>query len=734
MSRKKKTTRKRKTNNQISPYAGLIIALSIIVLSIIGLLDFGIVGRFLNSTFRVLFGSMPILFFLIIIGACFVWILYHKQIKISTKQIISFVLFFIVLEIFLVFISGNEFKGWAVFDQYFSQVDEIYGRTANGQGGLFGAIFYSLFTVLFDRSGTMLVSLLLLLIAFILINPQNINKLQETIWSKELKPKKLVPRPRKVQLKEKTDITKFEPKEFEEFEPIDMAQALKNEKSIFIDAPEPVKIKPVEKTQTDSTLTEEENTSYVLPSLSLLDVNKGQTGSKANTTSAQQKGERLVHILQQFGIETTLIDTHIGPAVTKFELKLDTSVKVSRIASLQDNLMMELAVKEIRIEAPIPGRNAVGVEIPNIEMTPVRLIELLKDIPEQKQNERLLVALGKNLMGRNIFGQLDRMPHLLVAGATGSGKSVCINSMIATLLLRTKPNEVKLLLIDPKKVEFQVFHDIPHLIAPVVNDAVKAAKALNLIVDIMDNRYEAFANEGARNISGYNEIAQHNLLVKPMPHIIVIIDELADLMAVAGKEVEASIQRITQLARAAGIHLVVATQRPSVDVITGVIKANIPSRISFAVSSGTDSRTILDSTGAERLLGYGDMLYQPFGEPHPQRLQGVFISDDEVERIATEARSQMKPHYDDAFVNLDGVEDNDGFVESSDDPLYEEVLEFVINEQKASTSLLQRRFGIGYNRAARMIDALEESKVIGPIQGSRPRDVYIKPSTEEDSD
>lgn len=739
MSKKRKTVRKKKQTNQLSPYVGLIIVLTTLVLSLIGLLDFGIIGRFLNSTFRILFGSLPEIFFLLIIAGCIIWILYHKKIKISYKQIIAMVLLFIVLEMSLVLFSGNELKAGAVFEQYFNNIDNIYGRTIDGEGGLFGALFYSLFSLLFDRTGTILVSILLVIIAIILLNPTTVNKLQENIWNKEIKPKKLAIKPQKVQLKEKKDVQKFESKEFEEFEPIDMAQAIKNEKSIFIDAnektEEPKKqIESIETSETESTLTEEENFSYVLPSITLLDNPKSVSGSFANTSSAAQKGEHLINILHQFGIETTLIGTHIGPAVTKFELKLDSGVKVSRIASLQDNLMMELAVKEIRIEAPIPGRNAVGVEIPNIEMTPVRLIELLKDIPEKKQNEKLLVALGKNLMGRNIYGELNRMPHLLVAGATGSGKSVCINSMIATLLLRTKPNEVKLLLIDPKKVEFQVFNDIPHLIAPVVDDSVSAAKALNIIVKIMDNRYEKFAQEGARNIAGYNEMAETNLLLKPMPNIVVVIDELADLMAVAGKEVEASIQRITQLARAAGIHLVVATQRPSVDVITGVIKANIPSRISFAVSSGTDSRTILDSTGAERLLGYGDMLYQPFGEPHPVRIQGVFISDDEVERIANEAKSQMKPRFDDAFMNLDGVQDNEGIVESSDDPLYEEVKEFVIAEQKASTSLLQRRFGIGYNRAARMIDALEEAAIIGPIQGSKPRDVYIKPVDDEETE
>ncbi len=748
MSKKKKTTRrKQQKSSELSPAIGLIVALSVIVLSMIGLLEFGLFGTIISSIFRVLFGDWPILFFSLLIIGSIVWILYKQEIKMNTRLILGIVLLFIAFEVFLVLINGNDLKGWAVFDQFFKSIDGIFNRTASAQGGLFGALFYTLFSWLFDHGGTILITILLALSGTILLMYSKVNKLQETIWSREKPVKKLVKKPSAKKLKEPSDVSKFDDvinfDPLPEFEPIDMAQALKNEqkqkqeKSMFIDVSKE-KEQTQEKTSTDETesvASEEENVNYQLPSLDLLDRPSGPTRSAANQNAAVSKGERLVTILEQFGIGTTLVNTHIGPSVTKFELRLDSNVKVSRLASLQDNLMMELAVKEIRIEAPIPGMTAVGVEIPNIEMTPVRLIELLDNVPNKLKDERLLFALGKNLMGQNMFGTLNKMPHLLVAGATGSGKSVSINSMIATILLRTKPNQVKLLLIDPKKVEFQVFNDIPHLIAPVMSDAVEAAKALNVVVQIMDNRYEMFSQEGARNIGSYNQMAETNLLLTPMPHIVVIIDELADLMMVAGKEVEASIQRITQKARASGIHLVVATQRPSVDVITGVIKANIPSRIAFAVSSGTDSRTILDSVGAERLLGYGDMLYHPLGDPSPTRIQGVFISDDEVLRIANEAKSQMSPRYDDAFMNMEGKEGNAGFVESHDDPLYEEVKEYVISEQKASTSLLQRRFGIGYNRAARMIDALEEAGIIGPVAGSKPRDVYIKPQpqVEEES-
>lgn len=734
MSKKKNIKKTTKKTN--SPVVELIFALIIIVLSVIGLLEFGIFGKLISGLFRVLFGAWPIFFFSLLIIATVFWYLYKKEFKLDIKILVGSIILFISLEIFLVLISGENAKGWLVFDHYFKSIEGVFNNTKPAAGGFFGAVFYSLLSWLFDKIGTILIFLLLTVIGLILVAYQQVEAMQAKGLIKSFEPKLLDKKPSHKILKHKEDVEKFDEVKIEfdelpQFEPIDMAQALKNEKkeSLFIDVQPvtPIAEEQITEAVIDEAEFEKENENYVLPSLSLLDRPSAAKNSNANFTSASTKGERLVHILEQFGIASTLLESHIGPAVTKFELKLDSGVKVSKIASLQDNIMMELAVKEIRIEAPIPGKNAVGVEIPNIEMTPVRLIELLNDVPEKLKDEPLMVALGKNLMGKNMFGQLNRMPHLLVAGATGSGKSVAINSMIATILLRAKPNEVKLLLIDPKKVEFQVFADIPHLIAPVMSDPVEAAKGLDIVVKIMDNRYGLFAAQGARNIASYNELAKNNLLIKPMPYIVVIIDELADLMAVAGKEVEASIQRLTQLARAAGIHLVVATQRPSVDVITGVIKSNIPSRIAFAVSSGTDSRTILDTTGAERLLGYGDMLYQPFGEPHPTRIQGVFISDDEVARIANESKKQASPRYDDAFMNNDAAEDGGGFVAVSDDPLYEEVKEYVINEQKASTSLLQRRFGIGYNRAARMIDALEEAGVIGPVAGSKPRDVYIKP-------
>ncbi len=480
------------------------------------------------------------------------------------------------------------------------------------------------------------------------------------------------------------------------------------------------------------------NKPYRLPKTTLLDPIPARTNDDVNLKAAKEKGQLLIQVLQNFDITAELIDTHIGPAVTKFEIRPQVGVKVSKILNLADDIKMQLAVKDVRIEAPIPGHNAVGIEVPNIKTTPVKMKELVAKVDPNDTSKPLLIFLGKDLLGNCVTCRLDKMPHLLIAGATGSGKSVCMNSIITSLLLRTKPDEVKMLLVDPKKVEFTPYHKIPHLIGPVINDPQQASNALKVIVKIMDDRYDLFAKAAVRNIGDYNAKVKKDTSEnkpKPLPYIVVIIDELADLMVVAGKDVESSIQRITQLARAAGIHLIVATQRPSTDVITGIIKANIPSRIAFSVSSGIDSRTILDHVGAERLLGNGDMLYMPIGESNALRVQGVYVTDDEVQRITEFVSSEAIPMYDDAFIRLEGIDGNEGtaITGAEDDPLYKEVKDYVIDVQKASTSLLQRRFGIGYNRAARMIEVLETQGIIGPAQGSKPREVYIKRSDITDS-
>ncbi len=477
---------------------------------------------------------------------------------------------------------------------------------------------------------------------------------------------------------------------------------------------------------------------YKLPRLTLLNEGGKKSKSSANLQAAKLKGRQLIDILEQFGVKATLVGTHIGPSITKFEVRPDLGVRVNKISNLQYDIKMALAAKDIRIEAPIPGKSAVGIEVPNEEKTTVHFKEMMRSIPQSMADRRLLFCLGMDLMGNAVYGELNKMPHLLVAGATGSGKSVCINSIICTILMRARPDEVQMPLIDPKKVEFTPYHEVPHLLAPVITDGEEANRALKVIVQMMDERYELFAKAGVRNIASYNA----NVEAHPQEHhqklasIVVIIDELADLMLVAAKEVESSIQRITQLARAAGIHLIVATQRPSVDVITGVIKANIPSRIAFAVSSAVDSRTILDQMGAEKLLGYGDMLYLPVGETSAKRIQGVFVNDSEVARITDFCKQQGRPRYADAFLRLEEVDSSFGMQagESQEDPLYEEVRSFVIQSQKASTSLIQRKFSIGYARAARLIDVLEERGIIGEARGSKPREVYAKPPMDPDGD
>lgn len=487
------------------------------------------------------------------------------------------------------------------------------------------------------------------------------------------------------------------------------------------------------------------NKVYHLPPMSLLTNIASSKASNINKNSAEVKGQKLIEILSNFGIQARLTNTFIGPSVTKFEIVPDENIKVNKISGISDNIKMGLAAKDIRIEAPIPGRSAVGVEIPNAENVMVRMSELTKSEKFKDKSKQLLFTLGKDLMGEPVYCELNKMPHLLVAGATGSGKSVCMNTIIISYLLRSDPKDLKIVLIDPKKVEFTPYHDIPHLLWPVITDSDMASMMLKKAVVIMEERYDAFSDAGVRDIKSFNDLViKHNASVgdgeskmEKMPYIVIIIDELADLMMTAKKEVEASIQRLTQLSRACGIHMIVATQRPSTDVITGLIKSNIPSRISFAVSSSIDSRTILDQTGAEKLLGHGDMLYLPQGESGPIRVQGCFVTDDEIKRITDYCKKQDGPDYDDTYFEIKRNLEGESFSYSSEsnnprekDALYDEVVEYVTQAQKASTSLLQRRFGIGYNRSARIIDELEKNGIIGPSNGSKPREVYKKKDEE----
>ena len=479
---------------------------------------------------------------------------------------------------------------------------------------------------------------------------------------------------------------------------------------------------------------------YRLPSISLLDT-PSKKNQKENNEEIKKNITILEQVLKDFEVYAKVREVHVGPSVTQYELEIKSGTKMSKVTSLHSEIALALAAKDVRIQAPIPGKNAVGVEIPNKVNSSVSFKEIITSFKEKMDN-KLLVALGKDIMGTPRSCEINKTPHLLVAGATGSGKSVCINCIIGSILMRAKPDEVKLIMVDPKKVELSMYNGIPHLLMPVVTDPRKASIALQKVVQEMERRYDLFSESKTKNIESYNDHLKKKNESLPeesrlplLPYIVVIIDELADLMLVASKEVEDSIMRITQMARAAGIHLIVATQRPSTDVITGVVKANIPSRISFAVSSQIDSRTILDMAGAEKLLGKGDMLYLPMGESIPQRIQGAFVSEEEISRLVNFVCKQQTAIYDDKF-NLDSsssthTETSKDDVDS-DDPLYNDVVEFVVNINKASASLLQRKFKVGYNRAARLIDQLEERGIIGPQQGSKPREVLVKLEKEED--
>jgi len=458
---------------------------------------------------------------------------------------------------------------------------------------------------------------------------------------------------------------------------------------------------------------------YLLPPLSLLARPQPGKQSAANHGEAKRKLEAT---LESFGVKATVLNVVQGPAVTRYEVQPAAGVKVSRIVSLTDDIALALAAKDIRMEAPIPGKSAIGIEVPNAEVATVTLREVMESPVFQNAASKLTIALGRDISGQPIVADLARMPHLLVAGATGSGKSVCINGIITSILYKAAPDEVKFLMVDPKMVELNVYNGIPHLLAPVVTDPRRASLALKKIVVEMEKRYEAFSKTGTRNIEGYNAQMQDNPEAR-LPYIVVIVDELADLMMVAAGDVEDSITRLAQMARAAGIHLIIATQRPSVDVITGVIKANIPSRIAFGVSSQVDSRTILDMAGAEKLLGRGDMLFLPVGMSKPIRVQGAFLSDKEVEAVVQFARDQAQAEYREDLVPEPGDEGQDP--DDDLDELFDQAVQIVLEAKQASVSLLQRRMRIGYARAARLIDQMEARGIVGPYEGSKPREVLI---------
>jgi len=622
---------------------------------------------------------------------------------------------------------------------------DVMGTGFQVGGGLLGAVIYAVFVPLITWMGLFGLALIVLLYGILLMFGMSIQDIYESSKKRrELRKKTRKPRVKKV--REKRPAPEF----FSNGQKI--APTLENSLASLDIEEEPVMaappVKPASKIKikdfADQIVREAEakepqvvnfqsntpNPDYITPPMSLLvDHPVNEESHKRRDSFAEAQMAKLEETFQSFQVRAKVQEVHIGPSVTRFEVLPEAGVKVSKIQNLSNEIAMNLAAKGIRIEAPIPGKSVVGIEVPNSKQTLVGFKEILKEVPATKHSEKLLMVLGRDIAGSTIYSTLNSMPHLLVAGATGSGKSVCINTMLCSLLMRSTPQEVKLLLIDPKKVELNRYNGLPHLLAPVVTDPRLAAKALQKVVAEMERRYDLFLENNCRDIETYNQFVdldneEEEAAKARLPFVVVIIDELADLMMVASKEVEDCIMRLTQMARAAGIHLVIATQRPSVDVITGVIKANVPSRIAFGVSSSVDSRTILDSVGAEKLVGKGDMLFLPMGASSPTRIQGAFISDAEVKRIVEFIKGQQSIEVKHDF--LENLEATSGATDFMEDPLMRDVLAYIFETRKVSASLLQRRFKIGYNRAARLIDEMEAQGIISPQEGNKAREVLLE--------
>ena len=620
----------------------------------------------------------------------------------------------------------------ATYDNFMERISSITANNAletSGTtsvvigGGFIGATFITLLYSLFGKTGSIVILVIIGIFAAVLTFNVNLSNIFSKIFG-IFKHKK----------REKKEVSSDEVLTTNSNEEV-KEEPTKQDK-IVITSMDELKQKPIEQESLEPKRKQEdiyEDGAYTLPKFNeIFDPIKQK---KVNSTEfTKSNKEILERVLKDFGVNAKVVEIHIGPAVTEYELTVPAGTKVSRIVNINKEIALALAAKDVIIQAPIPGKSTIGVEIPNPTISSVTLREVLESPQNLKSDAKICAALGKDIMGTPKVMDLTKMPHLLVAGSTGSGKSVCINGIIASILMRYKPNEVKLVLVDPKKVELTNYNGIPHLLCPVVSDPKKASLTLQQVVSEMDKRFTLFSECEVKNISGYNELIEKENKKHPnspqakMPYIVVIIDELADLMLVASKEVEDSITRITQLARAAGIHLIVATQRPSTDVITGLIKNNIPSRISFAVSSQIDSRTILDQPGAEKLLGKGDMLYFPMGDSAPTRIQGCFVNDDEIKRLIDYCKSQATVKYNEDFENV-STNTSSGSTNSyagEDDAAYNEVVEFAIQTGKISASLIQRRFRFGYNRAARLMDLLESRGIVGPQNGSKPREVLVK--------
>ena len=752
---KRMAKRKKSKESKSSPtYSVELTGLILILIGIIGM-GFGIIGNFIKQFMMFLAGEFwfVILFGVLILG---ISMLFKRKLPkfFSSRLIGIYILFAIILVLghFELLKKTNGFSDLmdVTYNNYMTRIgtmEESSSILSSGSssivigGGLIGALLAGGLKAAFSLTGTKIVLVVLGIFSFILIFNITLSDILNKFVSlfkrdndddekENVKNKKeyIIEGDELVGIKNAKD--KDEPIEKEKIV-ITSIDDLKNINTPEKNIKESFDANPIETDEGAS------NPSvYRLPKFDLLTPTpKNKKNSEEPFIKENQI--KLEKVLNDFDIKGKVVEIHIGPAVTEYEIIVPSGTKVSRIVGINKEIALAMAAKEVRIQAPIPGKNTIGIEIPNREISSVGFREVLEATWQNNGTNKILVALGKDIMGTSILADLSKMPHLLVAGSTGSGKSVCINTIICSILMRYKPDEVKLVLVDPKKVELTNYNGIPHLLCPVVSDPKKASVVLQKVVAEMEKRYDIFAEKEVKNIAGYNDLIEKERKKNPdinttrMPYIVVIIDELADLMLVASKEVQDSIMRITQMARAAGIHLIVATQRPSTDIITGVIKNNIPSRIAFSVSSAIDSRTILDASGAESLLGKGDMLYLPMGESHTTRIQGCFISDNEISKLIEYCKAQTQVKYNEEFTNQEsphtsssGSSNSD--TDGGDDPMYNEVVEFAIETGKISASLIQRRFRFGYNRAARMIDLLESRGIVGPQNGSKPREVLVK--------
>ncbi|AWD62053.1 cell division protein FtsK [Limosilactobacillus reuteri] len=776
MARRKKAS-SRRTRGKKQQYRLIDNLLGIIVclLMLVGLFNLGVLGTFLDNCFKIFVGSsFPIVMIIAFLyGLCFA--LYGHRPHFEKRWIAGAIIAYIGLLMWLQAVMFQRLNLHAkVIETTWNSLSKVIfngDSTVPVGGGMIGAYLYNGSNILISEVGTAVLSWLLMIIGIIVFfalpwreflvkcgigikksgaamanaHDQLMKKRTERATKTTTVPSIGVPLS-KASRQVKDFFADQESAKPTSTPPVSPAMPVQDPVEPTIRVASESQVEGTHSgTQDEQTLKQHDDTEiklagidakedndYQLPPVSLLSQVKA-TDQQEDLNNIKKNTKTLQQTLKSFGVDATVENVNLGPSVTKYELRPAVGVKVSRITHLADDLALALAAKDIRIEAPIPGKSLIGIEVPNQQIATVGFRDMVENAPSN--DNPMEVPLGRSVTGDIKMADLTKMPHLLIAGATGSGKSVAINVIITSILLKAKPHQVKMLMIDPKKVELSVYNGIPHLLSPVVSEPKKAARALGKVVAEMERRYELFAKFGVRNLDGYNKLVKQQNDDHPdevqanLPLILVIIDELADLMMTVSHDVEDAIVRIAQMGRAAGIHMILATQRPSVDVITGLIKSNVPSRIAFAVSSGVDSRTIIDTNGAEKLLGRGDMLFEPIDQNKPVRIQGAFISDHDVESVVDFIKNERAAEYDDNMVVTDNEIEQEEQAEEEDE-LFPEALDFVVDQQKASTSLIQRRFRIGYNRAARIIDDMEQRGFIGPANGSKPREVYKQKSEE----